>query len=135
MKIITLWQPWASFIALGWKTIETRTHDRFRNLVGETIGIHAGNFWDKDWKELAAPWMTQIQIDEVSLIRNAFELGHGKGEILLTARVNANHSRQALINCPYGYGTDRFGLFLNNVRQITPIPTNGKQGIWHYDVD
>jgi predicted transcriptional regulator len=42
MKVITLWQPWASFIALGWKTIETRTHDRFKNLVCERIAIHAG---------------------------------------------------------------------------------------------
>jgi hypothetical protein len=42
VKTITLHQPWASLIACGLKTIETRTHDRFRSLVGETVAIHAG---------------------------------------------------------------------------------------------
>lgn len=59
MKCISLYQPWASAIAYGWKTIETRTHERFRGLVGERIGIHAGKKWDKHaleiWKKSIGP--------------------------------------------------------------------------------
>lgn len=135
MKVITLWQPWASFIALGWKTIETRTHDRFKNLVGEKIGIHAGNTWDKDWKELAGPYLTKMQIDEVGLLKNEFDLGHLKGEIICTAKVTAfrelfsNDSDFALIEC----SSLRYGLFLEDIKPIKPIPAKGKQGIWNYD--
>src|SRR3972149_4902156 len=42
MKVITFYQPWATMILDGVKTIETRTHDRFKNLQGHRIGIHAG---------------------------------------------------------------------------------------------
>ena len=136
MKIITLWQPWASFIAWGWKTIETRTHDRFKSLVGERIGIHAGNNWDKNWRELAAPYLIQMQIDEVGLLKSAFDLGYCKGEIICTAKVEKAHwllhewrfDSQALCECD----NDLFGLFLTDIMQIEPIPAKGKQGIWIY---
>jgi hypothetical protein len=39
LPCITLWRPWSTWIADGRKTIETRTHDRFRSLVGKRIGI------------------------------------------------------------------------------------------------
>ena len=38
---ISLWQPWASLIALGWKTVETRGHNRFACLAGRRIAIPA----------------------------------------------------------------------------------------------
>ena len=40
MKVLTLHQPWATLIALGVKTIETRGQ-AFRSLVGQRIAIHA----------------------------------------------------------------------------------------------
>lgn len=39
---ITLWQPWASLIVHGHKTIETRSWPAPRSLVGRRIAIHAG---------------------------------------------------------------------------------------------
>lgn len=41
MKAITLWQPWASAIALGYKTIETRSWSAPKALIGQRIAIHA----------------------------------------------------------------------------------------------
>ena len=41
MKAITLWQPWASLIALGVKTIETRSWPAPKALIGGRIAIHA----------------------------------------------------------------------------------------------
>ncbi len=41
MKAITLWQPWASLVAAGVKTIETRSWRAPANLIGERIAIHA----------------------------------------------------------------------------------------------
>lgn len=42
MRAITLWQPWASLIAEGAKTIETRPFPHpWRSAVGERVAIHA----------------------------------------------------------------------------------------------
>lgn len=45
MKVLTLWQPWASLVVLGVKTIETRSYPVNRlgghPELGETIAIHA----------------------------------------------------------------------------------------------
>jgi hypothetical protein len=41
MKAITLWQPWASLVAIGVKTIETRAWPAPRSLIGQRIAIHA----------------------------------------------------------------------------------------------
>jgi hypothetical protein len=40
MKVLTLHQPYATLVALGVKTIETRSQP-FRSLVGQRIAIHA----------------------------------------------------------------------------------------------
>ena len=42
MKALTLHQPWASLVADGRKTIETRSWETPRNIIGERIAIHAG---------------------------------------------------------------------------------------------
>ena len=39
---ITLHQPWATLIALGVKTVETRSWPAPERLLGQTIAIHAG---------------------------------------------------------------------------------------------
>ena len=41
MRALTIWQPWASLIAEGVKTSETRSWAAPRGLWGTTIGIHA----------------------------------------------------------------------------------------------
>lgn len=41
MKAITLWQPYASLVAVGAKTIETRSWPAPASLIGERLLIHA----------------------------------------------------------------------------------------------
>ena len=41
MKTISLWQPYASLIAAGVKTIETRGWAPPKRLMGQRIAIHA----------------------------------------------------------------------------------------------
>ena len=41
MRALTIWQPWASLVAEGVKTIETRSWPVPAALVGQRIGIHA----------------------------------------------------------------------------------------------
>lgn len=42
MKAITIWQPWATLIAIGAKPYEFRGWQFPVRMVGERIGIHAG---------------------------------------------------------------------------------------------
>lgn len=133
MKCITLWQPWASWVALGWKPIETRTHTRFAGLVGQRIAIHAGLKWDEKAIEAAFPWLADWQIEKTEQFRQI------KGVIICTAYVERHveltrqDSRAAKIDCAH---TGRYGLFLFDLEVLPePIPMRGRQGIWNVDLE
>ena len=128
VPIISLWQPWAQWLALGWKTIESRTHPRFASLEGKTIGIHAALMWDKEAIELASPYLTPAQIAQTEKFPRV------GGSIICTATVSAHRvllpsdAQRALIECT---SIRRFGLIVSSVKPIEPIPAKGKQGIWY----
>jgi hypothetical protein len=138
MKIITLWQPWASFISWGWKSIETRTHIRFRHLIGQTIGIHAGKVWDKNWIKLTRDYLTAEQKIQTCRLHEIFDQENSdvRSSIICTAWVEScnflekHHSERALIDCEF---TKRFGLFLPVINLIQPIRIKGHQGTWNYN--
>ena len=133
MDCISIHQPWAAWIALGWKTIETRTHDRFKGLVGERIAIHATKKWDNH-----ANRESQRYRDEKggchNLSNKPYYQGF-KGCILCTAFVKEHRllktgdSVDALIDCTYSH---LYGLILEDIKPLTlPIPWKGHQGIFH----
>jgi len=128
--VITLHQPWATWIMRGWKPIETRTHDRFKLLKGKTVLIHAGLTTD----ESAAnnPFLTKDQIlQNPGEVVNGFILGSAFVERV--DWLKEWHSKLALIDCG---SVKRFGLFLNNARPLLePIEEKGEQGIWYYDLE
>ncbi len=129
IPVITLQQPWAQFIMLGWKTIETRTHNKFKCLQGRRILIHASEKWDNKWFELASPYLNHEQLFSISALEKM------KSSIICSAFVNdfdclgPHDSKNALINCT---STQRYGLFLTKIKLIEPIRTKGAQGIWYY---
>lgn len=132
MKAITLHQPWASLVAFGLKTIETRTHDRFRSLVGQTIAIHGGLAF-----QLGT--VVRIRADYRLPVERLVEANkHAKayrGCIVCVATVTAHRrladadSRAALC-----LADGLFGLDLDNVRRFKePIPATGRRGIWTWE--
>jgi hypothetical protein len=132
MKAITLHRPWADWVGLGWKTIETRTHERFRSLVGQRIAIHASLKWDEDAIEAARYYLLPWQL----AASHAFRLDEQiSGRVLCTAIVAAHRlltatdARAALIECH----TRRFGLFLTDRHFMAPaVKAKGHQGIWNW---
>ena len=42
MKALTIWQPWASLIAMGAKPYEFRGWKPPKSLIGQRLAIHAG---------------------------------------------------------------------------------------------
>jgi hypothetical protein len=127
---ITLWEPWASWIVLGWKTIETRNHSLFAVLEGKTIGIHAGRRWDRDAVTLAFPFLTKEQ--RVNMVEVAIRSAIiGTAKVIEHRRLTVTDSKRALIDCS---STLRYGLILDEIIRFDPIPVKGKQGIWYYDL-
>lgn len=128
--VITLYQPWATWIIRGWKTIETRTHNKFASLAGKRILIHAGLTTDAE--AIKNPYLTKEQLllnpDEVV---NGFILG--SAFVKLSRPLEGFHSKPSLIDC----GTvKRFGLFLTDVERLNePIKESGEVGIWYYDLE
>lgn len=125
--VITLYQPWATWIMREWKTIETRTHSKFACLTKRRILIHAGQRTDKE--AFINPYLTEAQLlfNSEEMI-NGFILGSAfvSNFKLLTF----NDAQQALIECE----TKRYGLFLEKIdRWEVPVPQNGERGIWYFD--
>lgn len=130
--VITLYQPWATWIMRGWKIIETRTHDRFRCLEDKMILIHAGMKTDDSAAAINNPYLLQSQIMESpDEMVNGYILG--KAFVYNFCELQSGHSRKALIDC----GTvKRFGLFLSGIDKFPePIPCKGEMGIWYYDLN
>jgi hypothetical protein len=135
IPVITLHQPWAQWVMLDWKTIETRTHPKFKSLEGKLIGIHAGQRWDPTACQAAAPFLSQAQLDYTRRARSSGSWAEMAGLIIATAQVTDHRllipydSKAALIEC----FTPRYGLVLTEICP-TRIKAQGKQGIWYYDL-
>jgi hypothetical protein len=128
--VITLYQPWATWIMRGWKTIETRTHNKFESLIHKTILIHAGQTTDA--KAINNPYLTKEQLlFEPDEMVNGYILGSVYVDACGWLCGDDYENRSALIET-----TGRYGLFLEKVdRWKYPIPERGEMGIWYYDVE
>ncbi len=132
MRAITLRQPWASLIAAGYKTIETRLHNRMGFLKGQHIAIHAGKQWDDyAWAALRD---VHAHPEAIDMARPHSKKFLPIGAILCTVLVHNTgwlqsvHSSLALIPC---WNSKRFGLFLSELEVLPePVPCRGRQGAW-----
>ena len=128
MLVISLWMPWAFWVSLKWKPIETRLHRRFASLVGKRIGIHCSLKWDNMAIDAAAKYLTPEQIIHT---KNMLRMG---GAVICTAlvesfrKLTAEDSPLALIDCG---STERYGLILKDVETVEAIPCKGRQGIFY----
>lgn len=129
--VITLYQPWATWVMRRWKGIETRTHNRFKCLEGQTFLIHAGQSTDKSDYVRRNPYLSDEELNfNPDEMVNGFILGgvHCNKFRLLTEA----DSESALIDCK---NVERYGLILDTVNKFKePIPAKGGMGIWYYDI-
>lgn len=125
MKAISLWQPWASAIALGHKRVETR---HWSTAYRGPIAIHAAKRWTPDQREFSA-------------IERALGRLPGRlplGAFVATAVLSDIRSSDELkltvdaIERRYGnYEPGRFGWLLTDIVPLAePIPAVGRQSIW-----
>jgi len=129
LPVITLYQPWATWIMRGWKTIETRTHNRFECLTGREVLIHAGKMTDTSAINNRFLSKSQIIYNPDEVVNGAII---GKVFVYQSRKLGYNDSQAALIDCAM---TERFGLFLSRIEKFNePIYINGERGLWYFDL-
>lgn len=140
MKAITLWEPWATAIALGLKKIETRHW--FTGYRGP-LAIHAAKT-----REHADGLFEDSCNDDGLLVRSAFldagitsleQLSFGcivaTTHLVACERVEGIRAALSPIERALGgYDDGRFAWRLENITRLaTPVPARGGQGFWNWD--
>lgn len=131
MKCISLWQPWASAVAIGYKAIETRGYNT--NVRGR-IGIHAALRFTNAQRSF---WATRMDcFDEFLKFDGALPFG----AIVCTAIITDSVPTLELVarglspqELAYGdYRPLRYGWPLADVVRLPqPIPWKGMQGFFN----
>lgn len=152
MKALTVLQPWASLIACGAKTIETRSWaTKYRG----PIAIHAGLSNKYDSVCFEEPFLTELKpfcfyskdgnvsgmnlpCGEVIAIADLVDCVQITGRTLVegvpVAAQLANKREITGNELEFGdYTPGRYAWILENVRQIEPVPVKGKQGLWNWE--
>jgi activating signal cointegrator 1 len=118
MKALSLWQPWASLIYDGRKTIETR---HWEMLYRGPLAIHAAKHVERDaCKDFGYNWQTIP-----------------RGAILCIVGVQGCVRFPHPLAPPDPYGDfyeGRFGILMTMLEKFDkPIPATGHQGIWNWN--
>jgi len=148
MKAITLWQPWATLVAIGAKRWETRS---WAITYRGPLAIHAAAKWDPDVLEwLSGPF--ERAPHDVQLIRESLD-DHGyrtfgdlpTGAVLAIVEATDCFPAEEVaavfgrLHAPYelaagDFRPGRFAKHLEHVRSFPhPIPARGRQGLWNWD--
>lgn len=158
MKALSLWQPWASLIAIGVKPEETRSWPPPSGLVGQRIAIHAAK--KPLQQSLTAAGVSQVLMARmVEALRAAGEkplnLPFGKvvctavvGRPLRVARFVAGDFNGGSLRHPFVITEEgerreanAFGDFspgrwlwpMQDVERVEPFAAVGRQGIFDLD--
>lgn len=125
MKAISLWQPWASMVALGHKKHETRSYVlRHRGPLLIHAGkqfrpsqeIYAQTLRDRGWLTGDLPLGALIaQVDVLDCIPAHW--------------VDADRTDEALGL----FSTGRYAWLLGNVQRFEPFPYRGRQGFFNVE--
>ena len=152
MKALTLFQPWATLVAMGEKRIESRGWaTKYR---GPLI-IHAGkqdkfiNPKNGNYILGANPFniLNLLRIDQDALplgsivaICNLIEVKEVDQEDWTPARYGWKYGAHEWPGTYQeyklgDYRPGRFMWFLDDIRPVGLIPYQGKQGLWEYNID
>lgn len=127
MKAISLWQPWATAMAIGLKSIETR---HWSTNIRGLIAIHAAKQWQLPEREWAAELAAR---HDAPAIANP-PLGRivATGKLVAVKRTEDLWSTISETERSFGnYEPRRFGWIFEDVVALPiPIPFKGAQGFF-----
>lgn len=125
MKAISLWQPWASAMALGLKRIETR---HWKPFYRGRLVIHAAKRWTLDEREFHAmeheAGRMPAELPLGALVAVGTLTGCRRSEDLIE-KITGEEA------CWGNYGPGRFGWLFEDIHALPdPIPYRGAQGFF-----
>jgi hypothetical protein len=131
--MITLWQPWAAFMAMGIKQYETRYWAT--NYRG-AIGVHAAKKWNQELNRLLDSLMIEYLVaagyDRIDLEFGAILSAHRLIDCHPVERIRDNLSPLELALGDYSDG--RFAWEMPLIKcPAKPIKAQGKQGLWNWE--
>ena len=145
MKTISLWQPYASLIAAGVKTIETRGQPPPKGVIGQRIAIHAAKAIE------TADVRNRERHHRIAAALNdpEWEKNIPRGAVVCTAILDhtaqvhgPEHNGQVTVSGNHLVAVDEwgdFGLgrslwFLRDVEPVDPpAPARGRQWFWNWE--
>lgn len=146
MKCISLWQPWATLIAIGAKRIETRGWSTdYRG----PLAIHAAKKWTRKMHEMACsePFVSVLAAADIGSIPlgcivavgelvGVIRTEHLRGPQPIDGGVTVNSGlhqwRVTDDEIAFGnYGAGRFAWLLADMKPLTvTVPFKGRQGLF-----
>lgn len=161
MRAISLWQPYASLIAIGAKRIETRSWPPKGLRVGEQIAIHATKTFPQDardtfWSSTFRDALAQADIRHPRDLPRGAIVAIARLEKVVSTNVlqvqyHTQHAQASDLRMRVGlpqrmpialserehafgnYAPNRYAWVLTDVQPLLrPIAANGAQGIWNW---
>ena len=144
MKAITLWQPWASFIAIGVKPYEIRDWKPPRWLIGKRIAIHAAKKRvATDEVKWAAGWgATDLPLGAVvctAILSGAYQCGAVISRVPPAVRIvdeviGSAPADYVIVDDLGDYSERRWAWHLTDIEPLIPAkPASGSQGFWNWE--
>lgn len=146
MRAITLWQPWASAFAIGYKTIETRSWNPKRLHCGQLIAIHSAKRQHNqlDLMDIEDHLKARGFDDVEDVVKPFKDMPHGC--VVAVGRFVASCRTEHLknINCvpssldlSFGnFAPGRFAWVFDRIMPVEePVETKGSQGLWFLPAD
>jgi hypothetical protein len=133
MKVISLWQPWASLMAIGAKNYETRSWTTSHR--GE-IAIHAAKRWTEEEIQTAMSCMFRHAFLEADVNPIKLPLGGivAIGELVAVYRADLLYPKIQAQERAFGnYGAGRFAWRIDNIRQVEFVPLRGDKGLFDFN--
>jgi hypothetical protein len=132
VKAISLWQPWASLIAIGAKRIETRSWPC--NYVGP-LAIHAAKRMNGELQVIARDFPFGPVLREAGLSPRDLPLGCIVAVCRITGCKPTDEVHPSDQERAFGdYAPGRFAWILEDIQRLSvPEPCKGHQGFFDWD--
>lgn len=130
VKVITIWQPWASLVAYGYKEFETRS---WKTSYTGPILIHSARKWDESQKMFYKKHAMSV-LGDVMLSRGKILAAANLVGCFPVEEVIDSTSSQELLFGDFSKG--RYAWKLENVVPLDfPVRWKGMQGLWQVESD
>jgi activating signal cointegrator 1 len=134
MKALTIWEPWASLIAVGAKRYETRS---WPTAYRGPIAIHAGRTWNSEIKEACADSLIADRLSRLyswPIQKSRLPLGCIVAVGFLAEVIRTDDLPFQRIDTEFRFGNFMPGRWAWRIEYVErfkePLHATGRQGLW-----